>query len=384
MYTTRNPGRPDLAGLARLATSLAAALATLVAACAPAAPPSPTAAPAKPAAEQPAASAPTQAPAAKPAEQPAAKPAPKPLSRNKAVVATVSNSWTVMMVPLLALEKGWWKEYGLEAEVKVVGPGATHVAAVIGGSIDYSVNLNTEGTARANAKGDKIFGIAGSTNKPNYALFARGVNSIAELKGKTIATDTPGGAAESVVIDIIEAKGLKRSEVTLVPVAGTIEERMKAMLTGATTAALASVSDWPTLRPQGVKQLATLEEVFPDFQFALTVSRGEMLDKHPDTTVAFLKGMIRGFQFVQDPKNDEEVARVLKKHDIRVDDANFKELIQIQRQLMTTDGSANRKGTEVVLKRMMDTRELPADYKVDQLLRLEFLEQAQKELGLKR
>lgn len=258
------------------------------------------------------------------------------------------------------------------------------MAAVIGGSIDYSVNLNTEGTARANAKGDKIFGIAGSTTKPNYALFARGVNSIAELKGKTIATDTPGGAAESVVIDIIEAKGLKRNEVTLVPVAGTIEERMKPMLTGATTAALASVSDWPTLRPQGVKQLATLEEVFPDFQFALTVSRGEMLDKHPDTTVAFLKGMIRGFQFVQDPKNDEEVARVLKKHDIRVDDANFKELIHIQRQLMTTDGSANRKGTEVVLKRMMDTRELPADYKVDQLLRLEFLEQAQKELGLKR
>jgi NitT/TauT family transport system substrate-binding protein len=385
-----------------MAAVFAASGLTLLVACAPAASPSPTAAPAKPAATtapaaqptaaaKPAESKPAEAkPAASPAAaakpteaaKPAEKAAPKPLSRNRAVVATVSNSWTVMMTPLAALEKGYWKEYGLDAEVKVVGPGATHVAAVIGGSIDYSVNLNTEGIARANAKGDKIYGISGSTNKPNYALFAKGVNSVAELKGKSIATDTPGGAAETVAIQILEGKGLKVSDVTLVPVAGTIEERTRAMLTGATAAAIGSVSDWPTLRPQGVVQLATLEEVAPDYQFALNASRGEMLERYADTTVAFLKGMIKGYQFIHDSKNDAEITQILKKHDIRVDDANFKELLSIQRPLMTKDGGLNRKGLEVVVQPLIDRKEVPADYKVDQLLRLEFLQQAQKELGI--
>ncbi len=392
-------------------TALAAALlvASLVAACTPAAPAAPTSAPAP--AAKPATSAPAPAPAsavpaasvapaASPASSPAASAAgqsapvalnytppatPPTLSQTSVKVASVSTSWTVRMAPLVAKEKGYWAQEGLtNVELTVVGPAPTHMAALIGGGFDFSINLSTDTLARSNAQGEKVYAVAGSTNGPNYTLFGKGVSSVADLKGKVIATDAPGGTGELLTLDILKKYGLQKSDVNLVPVAGTIEEREQAMMTGVATAALGSVADLPRLRQGGAVALANVSEIYPNYQFAVTAARGAILDEHPDTAVAFLKGLIRGFAFLQDPANEREILDILKKNDVSVDEKDWSEMLQLQRPLMTRDGSLNPEGTNIVLQREIDAGRIPAGYTAQQLIRSDVLDKAQKELGITR
>ncbi len=288
------------------------------------------------------------------------------------------------MAPLVAKEKGYWTQEGItQLDLSIVGPAPTHMAGMIGGAFDFSINLSTDTLIRSNAQGEKVYAIAGSTNAPNYSLFGRGVASVADLKGKTIATDAPGGTGELLTLDILKKYGVQRGDVNLVPVSGTIEEREQAVLTGVASAALGSVSDLPRMRAGGATLLATVGEVYPEYQFAVTAGRGELMDKYPDTAVAFLKGLIRGYAFLQDPANEQEILQILKKNDVTVDEANWSETLRLQRDLMTKDGSLTAKGVDVVIAREKDAGRAPADYTAAKLVRSDALEKAQKELGIR-
>ena len=169
----------------------------------------------------------------------------------------MANTWSVLVPVYVALDKGFWREYGLaDTEIKVVGPAPTHVASLVGGSIDFSINITTDTLMRANANGSPVYAIAGSTNGNSYVLYGKGVQSLQELKGKKIASDAPGGPIETMTADILRKGGVDPKEVQFVPVGGTIPERLQAMLTGVTSAAMASVADWPSLQRQGVVILA--------------------------------------------------------------------------------------------------------------------------------
>lgn len=328
------------------------------------------------------------APAAAPtsaAPKQQASPATLPtLTQTTVKVASVSTSWTVRMAPLVAKEKGYWTQEGLtRVDLTVVGPAPTHMAGLIGGGFDFSINLSTDTLIRSNAKGEKVFVVAGSTNAPNYTLYGKGVAKVTDLKGKTIATDAPGGTGELLTVDILAKYGLKRGDVNLLPIAGTIEEREQAVLTGVASAALGSVADLPRMRAGGATLLANVSEIYPEYQFAVTGARGDILDKHPDTSVAFLKGLIRGFVFLQDPANEQEILQILKKNDVTVDEANWTETLRLQRGLMTKDGSLTLRGTDVVIGREKDGGRIPVDYTAAKLIRSETLDKAQKELGIK-
>lgn len=341
-----------------------------LAACAPAPPsqPAPTSAPAKPAAP----------PAANTA------PASKVPPGAKLTAATVSTSWTVRAIPLVAAAKGYWKEYGLEVATPVVGPGNAHMAAFIGGSVDFSLNINTDLIARPNAQGEKLYAVAGSSNKISYVLFgAPTVKSWDDLKGKTIAIEGPASSTEYLVRDLTGKHKLEPGkDFQFVTIAGTVQERQQAVIGGAAGAALGTNSDWPTLKAKGLNWLGDLAEVYPDYQQAVIASRGEVLDNQPAATVAFLKGIIRSFRFVLDPKNDQEVLQILKQNDVVVDEANWSELMGLQRPLWPADGSLNLKGTEIVVKREQEAKRLADSYDWHQFVREEPLKQAQKELGL--
>lgn len=318
---------------------------------------------------------------AKPAES--AKPK---VTHPHVTIAAVANHWTVMVVPYVALDKGYWAEEGLtDIDIKAVGPAATHVAAFVGGSIDFSLNLSTDTMARSNAKGGKVYAISGSTNGNSYVLFGRkGITSIADLKGKSIAIDTVGGTSHLMSSDIVKKGGLTPgTDVTFITVAGTISERLQAMLGGAADAALATIAEFPALEPQGVSILGKATDVYPDWQFAVHGASGKMLEQNPQTVTAFLKGMIKAYKFLADPKNDQEAAAILKKHEIPFDEKLWSQSLAVQRPFWPTkDGSPNMKGIEVVVEREQEAKRIDASYKVDQLMRLDPLKQAQKELGL--
>jgi len=300
-------------------------------------------------------------------------------------VASVSTHWSVTLGPTLALRKGYWKEEGLDVKFTVVGPAATHVAALASGRIQFSVNLTTDTMARAAGAGARIYAIMGSSNQLPYALFGRpDVKTVRDLRGRRISIDTVGGPIDIFTQEVLAEAGLSPRDVTLIPVAGTIPERINAMLTGVTDAAIGTISDWPTLRARGVTLLFELSRLYPDWQFAVMGSTGEMLDRNPAAVKGFIKGFIRAFRYMKDPRNEAELLQIAKDARLEPDEARWSELLALQRPFWPADGGLNLKGTELVLLRERDAGRIPRDFTLDRFIRVGPLYEAQRELGLRK
>jgi NitT/TauT family transport system substrate-binding protein len=299
--------------------------------------------------------------------------------------AAVSTHWSVTLGPAVALRKGYWRQEGLDVKFTVVSPGSAHVAAFAGGSFQFSVSLNTDVMARAAAAGAHIYAIMGSMNQNQYVIFARrGIKTLADLKGKKIAIDTPGGSHDIFAREALSTVGLGVRDVVLVPVAGTIEVRVNAMLANATDAAIASISQWPMLRSQGINLVFRMRSLYPDWQTAVNGAHGDILEKNPGAVKGFIKGMIRAYQFMKDARNNAELLQIAKNAKITVDDRDWSEALAIQRDFWPADGALNLKGTELVLQRERDDGRISKDFTMEKFIRLKPLEEAQRELGLRR
>lgn len=299
--------------------------------------------------------------------------------------ASVSTHWTVTLGPTVALKKGYWRDEGLDVRFTVVGPAATHVAALAGGSFQFSVNLTTDTLARAVSSGAQLVAIMGSTNQNSYALYGRPqIRTVADLRGKRIATDTPGGPIDTFGVEILAEAGLSPRDVVMIPVAGTITERVNAMVAGAADAAIGTMSDWPTLRAQGVNLLYKLSDLYPNWQFAVMAAPVSLVERNPAVVRAWIKGMIRAMRFMKDPRNEAELLAIAKEARLTVDEARWSEGLAVQRDFWPADGGLNLRGTELVLLRERDATRISRELTLSRFIRLRPLEEAQRELGLRK
>lgn len=299
--------------------------------------------------------------------------------------ASVSPHWSVTLGPVVASRKGYWRAEGLDVRFSVVGPAATHVAALAGGSFDFSVNLTTDTLARAAGQGAKLYAIMGSTNQNQYVLFARpGIRSVQELRGKRIVIDTVGGPIDLFAREILEQAGLGPRDVVLVPVAGTIEARVATLVAGASDAAIGTFSQWPPLRAQGISLLFKMSDIHPDWQTAVMAVSGVFLERNPAAVKGFIKGFIRAFQFMRDPRNEAELLALAREAKLVTDAPYWGEELALQRTFWPQDGGLNLKGAGIVLLRERDDGRIPRDFTLDKLLRIAPLLEAQRELGLRR
>ena len=95
----------------------------------------------------------------------------------------------------LALKKGFLRDEGIEAEV-VQMTGNVPVAALAGGELDYHTVLGT--SVRGAIQGLPLRAVAFYSVGVQMVLVARGdLKSAKDLKGKTVAIGSPGGAPDT-------------------------------------------------------------------------------------------------------------------------------------------------------------------------------------------
>jgi len=96
------------------------------------------------------------------------------------------------MVPALAIDKGFFQQEGLQVEF-IVMPTGTGIAALTG-EVDYSTTASSAIGAAVRGLPVKI--LMFYVQRPYHAIVAqKGIKSINDLRGKTISTSGPGGAA---------------------------------------------------------------------------------------------------------------------------------------------------------------------------------------------
>jgi NitT/TauT family transport system substrate-binding protein len=141
------------------------------------------------------------------------------LAQNAKLDAALSNSWWGHVPIMLAVEKGYFKEVGIDVEVKSVPSSADRVRAVTSGSVAFS-NLGRIAVISEMANDNKSFYFfANVDDSPgNEGCWARpGFASFKDLKGKKVAANT---SAQITMNGLLENEGMAEKDVQFVNLPG--------------------------------------------------------------------------------------------------------------------------------------------------------------------
>ncbi len=209
------------------------------------------------------------------------------------------------MFQLMAQEKGFFKEAGLDVEFLYFESGITVVQAVVAGDAD-TVDIAPSSTFVSISRGAKIK-VVGSTGwAVPYVLYAKGdIKSLKDLAGRRIAISQPGALAEVLARAILEKDGLdaKAIGVQWISVGGDAA-RMQALIAGRVDATINHVEFLPRAQQAGFKVLATTSETLPHYiRFATVASERALRDRFEDL-VRFCSALTRGIRYSMEHRDE--------------------------------------------------------------------------------
>lgn len=242
----------------------------------------------------------------------------------------------------IALDKGYFKEQGLEISLERFGGGtAEEIPLLATGRLE--VGAGTPGATLFNAivRGIPIVAVAdkGSIRKGfgfnvlvvRKALVDSGqFKQLSDLKGRVIAS---AGVASLVNFEIfltLKRAGLTVKDVTIEYI--ELPDQIAAMANGKIDAAVMVEPLATAAELRGIgKIVMPMDRFLPDFQIALIYYSGQWAREHPDDArrwmIAYVKGLRYYNQAFKDPKVRDDVISILSAHTPIKDRAVYDKMI---------------------------------------------------------
>lgn len=246
------------------------------------------------------------------------------------------------MVPALAIDKGFFQQEGMQIEFIAMQP-STGIAALTTGEIDYTTTASTAFGAALRGLPVKI--LMFYVQRPYHAIVAqKGFKSIYDLRGKTIATAAPGGAAYEVPRIIIEHYGMKPDkDVRLIFVGGgTISERLAQLEAGRFDATVLSPPLLYQAEQKGLPILATAHELTEYPQQGIALSSAT-LKSNPDQVKQVIRVFLRSLSFIRERRN--ETVSFMRRW-LKIDERVAEKSYEMVRQTFSWDGEVSSKALE--------------------------------------
>jgi sulfonate transport system substrate-binding protein len=219
-------------------------------------------------------------------------------------LVTVSFSWNSALPGAVALRKGYYKEQGLALESIFIRGGPAAIAALVSGDADFGSIGGAQAIMRSRARGLDVVIIGSISNAVNYVVIgAKGVKSLADLKGKIVGVTGAGAFSEFAMQSYLKRNNLEPGKDVTLRAVGNTTMRAVALESGLIAAAPFSPEDAVRLVSKGYPMIVNLGEALP-IPETIIVARTELLAKYPETAKRFLKGLVQGIHFVKTNKAD--------------------------------------------------------------------------------
>lgn len=249
----------------------------------------------------------SQAPASQPA--PASGSAPASQAETPVEPAKITIAYhphiTGLGAVLNAEQKGYFAEEKLEVEFVQFTSGASELAAMASGEIDLGY-LGVGAHVFA-PQGQCVILALDSTDVSAEVLVRAdsGINSVEDLKGKTVAISA-GTTSEMMVSMALQRAGIDKSEVNLVNMdnSGKVTAFIGGQVDAISTEAPFTDNVRNELGADNVKAVVASADFLPDAVFTQSwVTTKAFLEKSPDVVQRFMRAYLRG---LEDRYNDLE------------------------------------------------------------------------------
>ncbi len=286
---------------------------------------------------------------------------------------------TLSDLPLsMALKKDFFKSEGLNILEVLFRSGPTAIQALVSGSIQFSTGFGT-GT-RAAMTAAPLKGIIGFNNKPAFILYGRresGIRSIADIKGKKIAVTGVGSTTDYAARAILTHHRIDPDKEVSILAVGS-ESVFPALQKGSVDAAILWAPSFAVAEKLGMVRIQSLAEILELPGSGVVVS-DQLIKENPMLIKKFLRGTLKGFQYVHDPKNRDEIINSISK-DFRLEPDIAAINYQFILGILTKDGLISRRAIEtgIELTRQRVKTNEPTDELAKKMYDFSLLEEVQK------
>lgn len=277
-------------------------------------------------------------------------------------------SITVTSMPLLvAKDTGFFQQEGLNVEM-VVMAAAMNIKVLLSGDIQYATTVGS--AVVASVRGINVRTAMVFVDKPLLDLVgAPGINSIQELKGKSVGISSRGGLHDVSMRRILSGSNLDPSQVAVLTVGGQ-GSMFAAVKTGRIAAGLLNPPFNFVAHREGMKSLAFAGN-FVRLPSTGIVTLTDVLERSPDQTRRLLRALTRARSFAKE--NKAKVMPILKRN-LRLDDDDLASRIyDYHRQVETPDGRIDANLMAEVIRDTRQTEGITKEIPVSQVFDFSYL-----------
>ncbi len=192
----------------------------------------------------------------------------------------------------VAYEAGLFKKYGLNATLQLLTPQLS-AQAVISEQADFY----TDGPDLINARlhGGQVKYFGGTMQQLVFQIWgAKGIKTIQDLKGKTVAASTPRAALDTATREALKKNGMVPDKDVQILYVQSVPAILSSILGGKTAAGTLSAPNTLKAKESGLNLLVDVGMLnIPAFQVVYG-STDKYLKNNPNTIFAFLKAVAEG------------------------------------------------------------------------------------------
>lgn len=209
-----------------------------------------------------------------------------------------------------AMEKGYFREEGLNIEVLRMGGGIA-TPALLSGQLHFSSSAGS--SLSAAVRGGPVRIVYTNLSRPSYYLVATNSNiaSAKDLVGKKVVINSFGDTGHLATLLYLKKYGVNPSSVLFITV-GRNEVRLPALMSGMVDATPLAPRELVKLGLQKQKVLADLGKEIQLVWNGVAVS-SRLLAENPSLVERFLRSIVKGREFAR--RYRDETVAIIGKHD---------------------------------------------------------------------
>ena len=280
-------------------------------------------------------------------------------------------------LPLFAASKrGFFRAEGLNVELVQIA-GSPAVAALLSGDVDY-ITHNSRIIATA-ARGGGVKSLFNYVAKPIYYLVTLPeIKQAKELRGRTVAVSSFGGAAHYITRQLLEFYGLNVPKDVAIRALGPDSLRFSALLGRAIHATLLPPDFAVRSKEQGLNVLVYAGDIVDMPMGGLGTTEKRIKEKR-DEVRRVLRALLHALRFVND---DHEGAKVLLTQSFKMPAASAAAAYDIGVKIFGRNGIPTDTGLKNLLAATREELKLSADIAPETVMDLSILREAQRDLGI--
>jgi len=250
-----------------------------------------------------------------------------------------------------AYEGGFFRKYGLDAQLIFIESGSRMVQTLISGDV-VAAQVAGAPVIQSNLQGSGVVIIAGLLNTMDYKfVVSRDITRPDQLKGKTVAVSRVGSSSDFATRYTLEKYGLVPDKDVAILQIGSQPARFSALESGRIHGVMIAIPLTARAAKLGLNILADLQMLGLEYQHTSLAVSQTMIKTQPDLVRNVLKSFVEGIHYAKTHR--KEALAILAKY-LKTDDADaLQEAYESELQALIPEKPyPTLKGIQTILREM--------------------------------